>query len=270
MIFSHNYKDVSLSHSFTENSLAAAIYDYLICLIISLNFVDEKDIIFIKDKKQNSNFKDENKFVIICETLLEHLKLLINCEFMQIYQTERKLLEKIKKIGSLMKKYAMEELIKNIKFTTNEADNDTENYITSLELLFIILYNSKYFLGKDLLENIDEFKYENSNSKNLTYKNILNYVCSVAGNNTNRNCYIIGAFFSAILGFKNLGSEINNVFEFIPCLGYSVLEEDKLIIKIIKNQPENLIKYRPFMFSPGIIGLWVVYYKAKLDYKLNR
>lgn len=273
IIFSYVYRDICLSHSYLENTLAASIYDYLIYLILSLNYIQEKNIFFFQDKKYEES-NEEEKFFLVCEFLLEHLKLLINCDFMKIYNKEKVVLEKIKEIGNSIKKYTLDELIKNLNFTTNESDNNSENYIISLELLLIIIYHCRNFT-KDIVSDNNQINLHkkldtNENSNTNIFQNIIKFVCKVAGNNTNRNCYVIGAFFSSIFGFTKLGDEISDIFNFIPCLGYSVIENDKLKIKKIKNYPEKIIKYRPFMFSPGIIGFWVIFQKAKIENKLKK
>jgi hypothetical protein len=358
--YTYTNKEVILSHSFSENTFAASLYDYILSLIFSFSYFPQEKIFNLyntnKDQKNtideydnenyiinnNDNNKPNNlelipltKFEKICEIIIHQIKNLLNCEFIKLYHTEKKLVDRINKLGILIKKYSLEDIINRVQFTTNEADNDTENYTCSIELLIIILYNANKFIGNDVynqdiiskeknkeekeyiinnnytyISNNDNndnqqietdidskskilsyntnknknndnndnnikkntSRYSKENLKHNTFRNILNFISKNGGNNTNRNCAIVGGVFSSILGYGNIDKEVFDVFSFMPFMGYSTIENKKFNLKILKNDNLNsksMIKYRPFMFSPGIILIWVIYHKAKIDGDLD-
>lgn len=290
--YTNSNKEVILSHSFSENTFAASFYDYILSLIFSFSYFGEKIFKISTTMDQKNNKSDDiplTKFEKICEIIIIQIKNLLNCEFIKLYHTEKRLLDRINRLGTLIKRYSIEEIINRINFTTNEADNDTENYISSIELMILILFNSKRFLGNDVIDENSFYKneeinltnkteenntlrYINENLKHNTFRNILNFISKHAGNNTNRNCAIIGGVFSSILGFGNIDKEIFDVFSFLPFMGYSYIENGKFKLKNLKinSSVKTMIKHRPFMYSPGIILLWVIYQKAKIDGNLER
>ena len=221
--------DVKITHSNNEAVIAAAFYDFVILSILGL---------------VRKNYSQEE----IINKVLKKIDLLINFEFFVENKNEEfeKFAEKIK------------DIIKNIDDIKNFDDKLNNDYIINIGKINIGYYLNSFVLIFFVFKFFSKFEnYSNQNagckdSTNLQYKiyrNIMNFICDIGGD-TDTNCAIIGGLIGPLLGINEFGEEYKDLLKFYP-------------FSLKNKEDKRFYCKRPFLYSPGVIAIWVIYLNNK-------